>query len=273
MGNYHGDFIWYELTTPDRRAAEDFYGPLTGWKFDSDPAYRRIEASEGHVGGILELTAEMTSAGAVPAWVGYVEVDDVDKMVGSIIAEGGRLHTPAHDLEGTARVAMVSDPQGAPLHVIEPVPPPGVENPESMAFSYDRPRLGHCAWNELATGDPAGARHFYGKHFGWVKDGEMDMGPLGKYEFLRHAGRAPDGSPMGHGVFGAVMPTPPGGASAAEWTFYFRVSDIDGAATAIAAQGGVVIQEPVEIPGGEYALVAGDPHGARFGLIGARNGS
>lgn len=273
MGNQHGDFIWYELTTPDRRAAEAFYGPLTGWRFDGDPTYRHVEASEGHVGGILELTAEMASAGAVPAWVGYVAVDDVDKMVGSIVAEGGRLHMPARDIEGAGRVAMVTDPQGAPFYVIKPTPRPGMENSESHAFSYDRPRLGHCAWNELATSDPAGARHFYGKHFGWVKDGEMDIGPLGKYEFLRHAGHAPDGSPMGHGVLGAVMPLMPSGAPMPAWTFYFRVPDIDAAAAGIAAAGGTVLQEPIEIPGGDFSLVAADPQGAHFGLVGARKAS
>lgn len=273
MANHHGDFIWYELMTPDHRAAEGFYGPLIGWKFGSDEAYRHIEASEGHIGGILQLTPEMTSGGARPAWIGYITVDDVDKMVASIEADGGQVHMPARDMEGVGRMAMVADPQGAVFYVMKPTPPEGVDDPESFAFSYDRPRKGHCAWNELSTSDPEAARRFYGKHFGWVKDGEMDMGELGKYEFLRHAGRAPDGSPMGHGVLGAVMPMMPGGAPVPVWTFYFRVPDIDEAAETVKSGGGSLIQEPVEIPGGEYALVASDPQGASFGLVGARKGS
>lgn len=289
MGNYHGDFIWYELMTPDFQAAEAFYGPLVGWSFDSDEAYRHIVASEGHIGGVLQLTPEMTSGGARPAWVGYITVDDVDKMVASITADGGQVHMPARDMEGVGRMAMVSDPQGAMFYVMKPAPPEGREETESFAFSYDRPRMGHCAWNELSTSDPEAARHFYSKHFGWVKDGEMDMpvlsdavggvegGALGKYEFLRHAGRAPDGSPQegsgGHGVLGAVMPITPGGAPAPVWTFYFRVPDIDGAADAIENGGGAMLQEPVAIPGGEYSLNAADPHGAAFGLIGPRKGA
>ena len=277
MANYHGDFIWYELMSPDHRAAEAFYGPLVGWKFDSDDAYRHIEASEGHIGGILQLTPEMTAGGARPAWVGYVTVDDVDKIVASITADGGQVHMPARDMEGVGRMAMVTDPQGAPFYVMKPSPPPGREGEESHAFSYDRPRMGHCAWNELSTSDPDAAKRFYAKQFGWVKDGEMDMGPMGKYEFLRHAGRAPDGSPQndsgGHGVLGAVMPMMPGGAPMPAWTFYFRVADIDAAAQTVKAGGGSLIQEPVEIPGGDYSLVAADPQGAAFGLVGARKGA
>jgi predicted enzyme related to lactoylglutathione lyase len=34
--------------------------------------------------------------------------------------------------------------------------------------------------------------------------------------------------------------------------------------------GGQVFQEPMEIPGGEYALNGADPQGALFGLVGPR---
>lgn len=269
MANHHGDFVWYELITPDRREAEDFYGPLVEWTFGSDPSYRHIAASEGEIGGILELTAEMAAAGARAGWFGYIAVDDVDELVAAIAADGGRVGMPPRDLDGVGRIAMVTDPQGAPFYLIRPAPPEGTDNPESLAFSYDRPRIGHCAWNELAISDPAAAIRFYTRHFGWVKDGEIDMGALGAYEFLRHAGRAPEGAPMGSGMLGAVMPLMPGGQPPG-WTFYFRVRDIDAAAAAIAERGGTITQAPSEIPGGDYALTAADPQGSAFGLVGAR---
>lgn len=270
MANYHGDFLWYELMTSDREAAEAFYGPILGWSFGGDEAYRHITASEGDVGGVLQLTDEMCEHGARPAWLGYILVDDTDKMAASIAADGGRVTVPARDVDGAGRIAMVADPQGAHFYVMTPKPPEGVADPESFAFSYDRPRMGHCAWNELATSDPEAAKRFYGKHFGWVKDGEIDMGPLGKYEFLRHAGRAPDGSPTGAGMLGAVMPMMPEGPPMPAWSFYFRVPDIDAAAAAITAGGGSLFQEPMEIPGGDYALNAADPQGAAFALVGER---
>jgi predicted enzyme related to lactoylglutathione lyase len=271
MTNHHGDFIWYELMTTDADAAGAFYQAILPWKVGNQPEYREINATEGGVGGILPLTKEMTEHGARPAWVGYVLVDDVDKTVASVEQGGGQVHMPARDMPGIGRFAMVADPQGAPFYVMRPTPPADDLDKASNAFSYDQPRDGHCAWNELATCDPADALHFYGQRFGWVKDGEMDMGPMGKYEFLRHAGRAPDGSPSGHGMLGAVMPKPPH-VPVSGWNFYFRVPDIDVAAAAATANGGRVLHGPIEIPGGDYSMNGLDPQGAAFALVGKRNG-
>lgn len=267
MSNHHGDFVWYELLSTNTAASEAFYAPMLGWRIDGDAEYREIDASDGKVGGILQLTPDMTAGGARPAWVGYICVHDVDAMTKSIEQGGGRVLMPARTMEGVGRFAMVMDPQGAPFCVITLASPSA--DAEGHAFSYDKPRPGHCAWNELSTSDPASARHFYGARFGWVKDGEMDMGPIGPYEFLRHVGRAPDGSPPGHGMLGAVMRLMPG-QQAPAWTYYFRVADIDAAVAHVGASGGRVVQGPNEIPGGEFALIGVDPQGAQFGLLGGR---
>jgi len=87
----------------------------------------------------------------------------------------------------------------------------------------------------------------------------MDMGPMGKYQFLTH----------GPGMIGAIMPKMPQMPMPA-WTYYFRVADIDVAVAAITANGGKLLQEPYEIPGGNFALNAMDPQGAAFALVGAR---
>ncbi len=266
----HGDFIWYELMTPDADASALFYSSILGWKVGDQAAYREIVASEGHVGGMLPLTAEMQAGGARPGWVGYIHVDDVDAAAQSVAQGGGEVLMPAWDLPEAGRVAMVADPAGVPFYVLKPKPPEGQEGKESLAFSYDRPRIGHCAWNELMTPDPAAALHFYGSRFGWVKDGEMDMGPLGKYEFIKHVGRHKDGV-MGSGMIGAVMPMMPG-APAPAWSHYFRVADIDAAVTAIAENGGKIVQQPTEIPGGDFSVMGVDPQGAAFALVGARKG-
>lgn len=261
MTNKHGDFIWYELMTSDHKAAEAFYGPVAGWRFGGDESYRHIEASNGHIGGVLQLTPEMTSGGARPAWVGYIMVDDVDKSVASITSGGGTVYMPANDMEGVGRMAMVADPQGVPFYVMAPSPPPGVEDPTSHAFAATEPMMGHCAWNELSTTDPEAAKAFYGEQFGWEQDGDMDMGAMGKYEFLHASGK--------RFALGAVMPKMPEMPIPA-WTYYFRVADIDKAVETIKAHGGSILQEPMEIPGGDYAMNAMDPQGAAFALVGER---
>jgi uncharacterized protein len=266
MTNPHGDFIWYELLTSDADASSDFYGKLIGWS--SHPAspqpgmdYRFFSAGDGSdnkdgVGGYLAITPEMAAGGARPTWVGYIGVDDVDATVASIVSAGGAILMPTMDMDGVGRMAMVADPQGAPFYVMK-----GASDDISYAFAAYAPKVGHCAWNELATSDPAGAKTFYGAIFGWSKQGEMDMGPMGAYEFMMASGNR-------FGI-GAVMPKLPE-MPVSMWNFYFRVPDIDKAVETIRANGGQIVQEPIEIPGGDYSMIAMDPQGAAFGLVGAR---
>jgi uncharacterized protein len=259
MASVHGDHVWYELLTPDADGAQRFYAPMLNWSVRDagmpDADYRIFASPEADVGGIMRCADDMPTA-----WLGYVGVEDVDAMAESVRSGGGAVHVPPTDIPGVGRFALVADPAGAMFYVMSPTPPADQPEAQSLSFSYDKPRPGHCAWNELMTSDPAGALAFYGQRFGWVKDGEMEMGPLGTYEFLRHGSK---------GMLGAVMPMMPG-VERPGWTYYFRVSDIDAAAAHIRANGGQMIQEPIEIPGGEYSLSALDPQGVAFGLVGKR---
>lgn len=54
------------------------------------------------------------------------------------------------------------------------------------------------------------------------------------------------------------------------WAFYFRVPDIDAAVAHILSNSGSIFQDPIEIPGGDFALNGVDPQGAHFALVGAR---
>ncbi len=265
MTNKHGDFIWYELLTSDADAAGDFYGKVVGWASirsdQPDMDYRFFSSGDGSdptdgVGGYMAITPEMAEGGAHPSWVGYICVDDVDVSVTKLTAAGGKVLMPATDLEGVGRMAMVTDPQGAPFYVMR-----GASDETSHSFAALEPKIGHCAWNELASNDPDAAKAFYSAQFGWAKDGELDMGPMGKYEFLKASG--------GRFALGAVMPLMPG-MPMPMWTFYFRVPDIDIAVDTIKANGGTMLAEPMEIPGGEFSLSAMDPQGAAFGLVGPR---
>jgi uncharacterized protein len=260
MTNKQGDYIWYELMTNDADAAQKFYGAVLGWAFNSagqgDKDYRQFSMHGVHVGGFLPLTPEMEQGGARPSWMGYIGVDNVDRMAAAITSRKGSVHMAPQDIPGIGRFAFVADPQGALFYVMTPIPPEG--GGSSQSFAATEPRVGHCAWNELATADPAAALDFYHHLFGWEKDGEMDMGPLGKYEFLRH-----------DFMLGAMMPKMPE-MPVSMWTYYFRVPDIDKAMATIKANGGQILREPTEIPGGDFSMNALDPQGAAFALVGAR---
>jgi len=262
MTNKHGDFIWYELMTSEPDAAQEFYGALVGWTFkfsgQPDMDYRLFSMGDTEVGGLMPLTSEMTDGGARPCWLGYIGVDDVDASVAKIKASGGAVHTEPWDIPGVGRMAFVVDPQGASFYIMKG----SVEGGESTSFAATEPKAGHCAWNELATENPEAAKKFYGEQFGWQKDGDMDMGPMGKYEFWKV------GDDRGF-MLGAVM-SKMAEQPVSMWTFYFRVPDIDRAVEVIKSKAGQILQEPIEIPSGDYSLVGMDPQGAIFGLVGAQ---
>ncbi|WP_445557832.1 DUF1428 family protein [Pedomonas mirosovicensis] len=254
--NRPGDYIWYELLTRDAEAAQDFYASMLGWRYaDSGQTgvdYRIINAGPHSVGGLMAITPEMAEHGARPTWLGYIAVADVDTCVADILSRGGQVLMPAMDIPMVGRIAMVADPQGAPFYVMRPQ-----GEGKSLAFADDFPRPGHCAWNELSTSDQTAAWDFYGPLFGWTQDGEMDMGPMGKYQFIRH-----------RTLIGAMMPLLKSDRS--HWLPYFRVENIDIAKAAVEAGGGRITTGPDEIPGGDFAMNCLDPQGAPFGLVGGR---
>ena len=263
MPDRHGDFIWYELMTSDADAAQDFYGPLLGWTFaDSDQEgidYRMFSASKNTIGGLMQISPEMAQGGARATWLGYIAVGDVDAAVESVKAAGGTVHRAPWDVPHAGRMAFVSDPQGAMFYVMRPFPPADNPNATSVSFASTNPMLGQCAWNELSSSDPKAAIDFYTRQFGWRQEGDMDMGPMGKYQFFYH------GLDMIAGVM-KKMPEVPVSA----WSYYFRVADIDAAVRMIKDKGGSIMQEPIEIPGGEFSIFGRDPQGAALALVGAR---
>lgn len=262
MPDLHGSFIWYELMTPDPDGSKRFYDAVVGWDIEPQPSgdmdYRMIRRSDGgNAGGVLRLTSEMSQHGARPVWLGYIGVDDVDGTIAAMEQNGGQVMMPATDMDGIGRIAMIADPQGAPFYVMKPTPPVGQENKESDVFSVDQPQ--HVRWNELSTTDPAGAIALYSRQFGWRQEGDIDMGELGKYQFLY----------QGEVMIGAVMPKMPD-MPVSMWSYYIGVDDIDRAVEAVKAGGGTLFMDPMEIPGGEYSANGMDPQGAAFGLVGPR---
>jgi uncharacterized protein len=264
-GNQHGDFIWYELLTSDADAASDFYGKVIGWHSQSSGQpgmdYRFFFAKDGGdpkdgIGGFMAITPEMAEHGARPAWVGYLAVDDVDASAAAIIAGGGSILMPAMDIDGVGRMAMVADPQGAVFYIMH-----GASDETSYSFAATEPKVGHCAWNALATSAPVAATDFYSAQFGWRKGEEMDMGPMGKYHIMA----ASENRFMLSGIYPLTAEDPQ-----SHWLFYFRVPNIDNGIVAVNENGGRIHIDPTEIPGGEFSLVAYDPQGAAFGLIGPR---
>jgi predicted enzyme related to lactoylglutathione lyase len=265
MSNPAGSFIWYELMTADANAAAAFYGAVVGWQIADRPVlqaggkdYRLISRGDGgSAGGVLQLTQDMLEHGAHSSWVAYLYVADVDQAVQAIEADGGSALMPKMTLP-VGDIAMVTDPMGAPFYVMKPVPPPGRPDAVSDVFSADRPQ--HVRWNELRSPDLARARAFYARHFGFRCTETMPMGPqLGDYHFIDHGDLRVGG-----------MMKQPDASGAGGWTFYFGVRSALAAKRAIEATGGTVEMDLHQVPGGDWVVIARDPQGARFGVVGPK---
>ena len=158
MANPAGSFIWYELMTPDPAGSKRFYDAVVaGWTIDAQPSgdmdYRMITRSDGgNSGGVLRLTEEMQGHGARPCWLGYIGVPDVDAAVARVAEDGGRMLMPGRDIPGVGRIAMVTDPDGAPFYLMTPTAPVGRPDAESDVFSVDRPQ--HVRWKRVAGWRP-----------------------------------------------------------------------------------------------------------------------
>lgn len=260
MTKLQGAFVWYELMTSDPEAAKAFYEPVTGWSMTTshgepaDDSYGFISNADGGMtGGILRLKPEMIDHGARPGWLGYVGVDDCDAAVKAVEEAGGRSLMPPMDIAMAGRVALVADCSGAPFYVMTPTPPPG--GGESTAFSPSL--VGRCGWNELLAGDAAEAIAFYIGLFGWGLPEPMDMGAMGKYQFITHDGT----------MLGAIMQKPEQVPAPPHWNYYFRVPDITPAIAATESGGGKIANGPMQVPTGDWIIQAFDPEGAFFCLV------
>jgi hypothetical protein len=257
MPNPEGTPIWYELLTPDHDASKKFYDHVIGWTIGGKPEgpmdYRMVATSGGDfVGGVMQLTPEMTAGGGKPTWLFYIGVADVDASFEKVKANGGGVMLEPFDIPGAGRAAMVTDPQGNPFYIMR-----GSSPENSTAF--ERTGMGKCNWNELNTPDQADANKFYADTFGWAYPDKMSMGAMGDYIFIDAAGQ----------TIGATMTIQPGDSPG--WRFYFRTPDIEDTAKKVGEAGGTVLAGPMDVPGGDRIIVAKDAHGVLFGAVGPGN--
>lgn len=254
-----GRFCWYELMTTDPEAAKAFYGKVAGWTTETGEAggqpYTMWKSGEQPIGGVMELPAEAAAAGAPPHWIAYVSTPDCEATVAKVEKLGGSTTWGPMHVPSVGRFAGLADPQGAMFAVLESdeeAPMPGTDDP---------PPVGMFSWNELATSDWRSAWTFYCGVFDWSDAGDFDMGDMGLYQMFGNRTNVPDGAESVGGMFDkpAEMPV-------AAWLHYIRVADLDAAVEAVTANGGIVANGPMEVPGGDRVAQCIDPQGVMFAL-------
>lgn len=243
-----GSFFWYELMTPDTKAAEAFYTAVVGWTaapFEGGD-YTVFSAGDQGVGGAMAAPQ-----GVPPHWIGYIHAADTDAAAASVERAGGKVMKPAWDVPGVGRMAAVADPQGAGFMLLTPS-----SNAERPKVAPNTP--GHIGWHELHTTDWEKAWDFYSGQYGWEKDHAMDMGPMGTYQIFAEGGEQR----------GAMFNSP--NVPHPIWLFYFNVDSVAAAQQRLEKAGGKVMMGPHEVPGGGWIIQAQDPQGVMFAIVGPK---
>jgi predicted enzyme related to lactoylglutathione lyase len=243
-----GRFIWQDLITRDAESCRKFYSDLIGWEFSQierqGKPYWVARAGGMPVGGIVEVKDPRVSRAA---WLSYLAVEDLDGAVAAVQSAGGSVLVAPTKIGSLGRVAVVTDPQGAPLGLA------------GLAVNPPREPLdpvpGHFFWREYFAQDASKALKFY-KDLGGYEDTINQRAAKVEYHILRREGpRA--GLLQIPSALTDVKPN---------WLPYLKVTDPAALAARVESLGGEVILAPrPEIREGTVAVVA-DPTGGAIAL-------
>jgi len=241
-----GKVVWHDLLTNDPAASKHFYGELFGWTFesvaglDSDDAYTLIRHDGRLIGGMIDTKA-LNNRTDISQWVVVVSVEDVDQASRAIAANGGKVLTPPKDLQRRGRIAVVQDPEGAPLALLQTKDGDPVDH---------EPAMGGFLWDELWSSDVESAGRFYAAALGYQsikRDTESDRVTASQYHLLKMSDKPRAG----------ILANPLEELSPV-WVSYLRVENPAAITARVEALGGRVLIEARPRPvGGEVAFIAG----------------
>lgn len=249
-----GRIVWRDLITDEPASSRRFYEELFGWEFESvgnlfnlggEDVYSLIRHNGRLIGGMVNENRLKNQADDISQWVVLMSVADVDAAAADFRARGGEVLTPPTDVADRGRMAIVVDPQGALLALVQTAG----GDPD-----VHEPGYGDFLWDELWTTDLAAATDFYAGLTG-LESNDRTLGANTAYRTLDRGDRPTLG----------IMPHPIEDQRPV-WVTYIRVQDPAAITARVEALGGTVYLEAQDRPlGGQVALIA-DPSGAGIAL-------
>jgi len=249
-----GRIVWRDLISDKPAESRRFYEELFGWEFEGvgnlfnlggEDAYSLIRHNGRLIGGMVNEARLQNEADDISQWVVLMSVADVDEAAAAFAADGGEVLTPPTDVADRGRMAIVVDPQGALLALIQTA---------EGDPAWQEPGYGDFLWDELWTTDLAAATGFYRNMTGLEED-DVEVGEDRAYRMLNRGDQP---------TFG--MMTHPFEEKRPVWVTYIRVEDPAAITARVAELGGTVYLDAQDRPlGGQVALIA-DPSGAGIAL-------
>lgn len=239
---------WIDLTTSDVDRAQDFYGTVFGWTFESaGPDYGGYinAAKDGRpVAGMMANNPEWQMP---DTWATYFHTADIQAGVAALKAAGGQGCLEPMEVPDQGFMAVGTDPSGATLGLWQPL--------EHRGFEVIG-EAGAPVWHQLTTRDYRAAVDFYREVFGWHTQQESDTD-----EFRYTTAWFGDQQLLGVMDGAAVLPA----GTPSQWSIFFGAEDVDKTLQMVVDQGGAVVRPAEDTPYGRLAAVT-DHTGAGFNL-------
>jgi uncharacterized protein len=239
---------WIDLMSSNVERAQDFYGTVFGWTFESaGPEYGGYinAAKEGHpVAGLMGNNPESQ---APDGWSTYFHTADINVTTAAVTSAGGSTCMGVMEVPAKGFMAMATDPSGAMFGLWQPL--------EHLGFELTG-EAGAPVWHQLTTRDYRAAVDFYREILGWRTESVSDT------DEFRYT-TAWFGDQQLLGVMDGAAFLPDGVPS--NWTIYFGAQDVDKTLQVIGDNGGAVLRPAEDTPYGRLATAA-DPTGAVFNL-------
>lgn len=236
---------WVDLAATDLASAIAFYTDYMGWTARNVPGtgYTVFLNGDDPVAGAFAIPPELL--GLPQGWSVHVNVEDLDATCERVRSLSGLVLVDPYDAPGGGRSAVIADPSGAPLFLLE-------GGPEKGYAAYDEE--GAPCWFDCFTRKPGETTEFFASLLGW------DYEPMAPdYWAFSLNGRALAGVV---GLGSAVPEEVPN-----HWRPTFAIgSPADEWVAAASTRRALVTQDLADTIYGQLFAIA-DPWGARLALV------
>jgi len=117
-----GDWIWIQLLSRDARKAAEFYREVARYEVAENTTSNRLSdyvlVSEGYARATVR-TIQSTNAQVLPTWLPFVRVKNVAESVAMAKQLGGEVRIEPRPEVFDGKVAVVADPTGAVIGLLE----------------------------------------------------------------------------------------------------------------------------------------------------------
>jgi uncharacterized protein len=241
-----GEIYWFSLLSEDVDGAAQFYSELFGWEIVPGPTGGLMALRDGQPFAGMNRIENRFPDASESLWLAAIAVDDPAGAVATARRLEATVHQDVTELPGWGRFALIQDPQGAPLMLVDPERPLGG-------------RQGYSGWRwaELWTHDTGAAASFYRELIGYETE-NVTVGDAA-YTALRSGGQRHAG--LVELEQREIAP---------RWAPYVGVTDLRAVLVRVWQEGGQVLLEPSEVDfpaaGVNRVALIADPSGAALFL-------